>query len=36
MLGEWEEYIDEDINEYNWINIYLKDLSEPFGFLKHV
>ena len=32
LLGEWNDYIGDDINEYEWICHYLTQLTEPFSF----
>jgi len=34
--AEWNDFIEEDINEHQWIIRYLEQLSSPFGFFKAV
>ena len=33
---EWHNYISEDIDELELIKEYLQNLTNPFGFLKHM
>jgi len=33
---EWHNYISEDIEELELIKEYLQNLTNPFGFLKHM
>ena len=36
LLAEWDDYILNDINELQWINKYLQQLNQPFGFLNQL
>jgi len=36
LRREWHDYISEDIEELDLIADYLENLTNPFGFLKHM